>query len=57
MFGKLFGKIVAAPFRILDLPNKVVESMFDMPKNDTFGLDEAAKTIEKGVKEIFDSEE
>jgi hypothetical protein len=55
MFGDLFGKIVAAPLRILNLPIKIVEAISDMPPNDDLGLDEAAKVTEKAVKEIFDT--
>jgi hypothetical protein len=57
MFGDLFGKIVAAPFRIANLPFKIIESISDMPHQDDLGLDEAAKTVEKSVKEIFDTKE
>jgi hypothetical protein len=56
MFGDFFGKVASAPLRILDLPFKIIDSLSDMPPEDTIGLDAAAKTVEKSVKEIFDKE-
>ena len=51
MFGKLLGKIVAAPVRILDLPFKIASHL--VGDGDTPGED-VAKAIEDAVEDIVD---
>ena len=49
MIGKLLGKIVAAPVRILDLPFKIASHLIG--DGDTIG-ENIAKAVEKAVEDI-----
>lgn len=48
--GKLLGKIVAAPIRIITLPEKVISKVFG---NESI-FDDLTEAIEDSVEEIID---
>ena len=52
MFGRILGKILAAPVRIINLPLKVLETLVDDEHQNA--LDDAAATIEKEASKILD---
>ena len=53
----ILGKLIAAPFRILDLPNKIMNAAVGDNDNDCFGLEAASKAVEKQVDKIIGQDE
>ncbi len=49
-FGELLGKIVAAPIRIITLPEKIISKVFD---NESI-FDDLTEAIEESVKDIVE---
>ncbi len=56
MFGKLFGKIVAAPLRIVNIPVKVMDNLTDpnpssktLKQRDPLKLGEIADEVEDAL--------
>jgi len=59
MFGKLLGKIVAAPFRLVNIPVKLAEKGMDEMCGETGKsgkniLDDVARTVEETCEEAMD---
>jgi hypothetical protein len=50
----IFGKVLAAPFRLLDLPNKVMKVLAGDDRDETI-LDKVAESVEKAVDRIVES--
>jgi len=47
------GKLVAVPFRVADLPFRVMREVFDDPEPEEGPLADIAKAVENGVSELI----
>jgi len=52
--GEAIGKLVAAPFRILDIPNRIFSAMFDDDADSQpLSLEKIAQALEDQTKRII----
>jgi hypothetical protein len=52
--AEIIGKIAAAPFKVADLPFRIMREVVDDPEPEEGALADMAKATEKAVKEIFE---